>query len=126
MATSATAQNVTPVDRRRAPRRLRRRRFLGTDALPKGVQPHPRSRRVLHPGLERGGAGAACRRDGAVRSLGYAGTGGGGAPPGVGGGPPGGARLPPHRGEKKKISVSAGHPPPPQRPCRRTKHTHPP
>src|SRR5262249_5667039 len=79
MATSATAPNVTPVDRRRAPRRLRRRRFLGTDALPKGLQPHPRSRRVLHPGLERGGAGAACRRDGAVRSLGYAGTGGRGA-----------------------------------------------
>src|SRR5262249_60479580 len=112
MATSATAQNVTPVDRRRAPRRLRRRRFLGTDALPKGVQPHPRSRRVLHPGLERGGAGAACRRDGAVRSLGYAGTGGGGAPPRAGGGPRGAPRLPPPRGGKKKHASSRGPPPP--------------
>ena len=32
MACSATAPNVTAVDRRRAPRRLRRRRFLGTDS----------------------------------------------------------------------------------------------
>ena len=93
MAWSATATNVTAVDRRRAPRRLRRRRFLGTDAFPQGAQPHPRSPRVLHPGLERGGAGAArlLRRDGAVRSaggrvsrvlcrlFGYAGAGGRGA-----------------------------------------------
>jgi hypothetical protein len=69
MAWSATAPNVTAVDRRRAPRRLRRRRFLGTDAFPQGAQPHPRSRRVLHPGLERGGAGAAqLRRRDATRA----------------------------------------------------------
>ena len=59
-------------DRRRPPRRLRRRRVLGADQGAQGREPGARSRRVLHPGVEGSGAGAARlrRRDGAVRSAG--------------------------------------------------------
>src|SRR5581483_7405146 len=56
----------------RSPRRLCDGRVLGADQGARGRQPDPRSRRVLYPRIERGGAGAAGlrRRDGAVRSPG--------------------------------------------------------
>ena len=67
------AKRHTGADRRRAPRRLSTSPISGSRCMARRrPQPDPRSRRVLHPGLEGGGAGAArlCRRDGAVRSAG--------------------------------------------------------
>ena len=59
-------------DRCGAARRLCGARFLGADAGAPRQEPDPRSQRVLHPGVEGSGAGAARlrRRDGAVRSAG--------------------------------------------------------
>ncbi len=60
-------------DRRRAPRRLRRSAISGSRCAARaGRHADPRPRRVLHPRLQGGRAGAARlrRRDGAVRSAG--------------------------------------------------------